>query len=208
MRIGEFGAARRELDGDKDDFGFYGETFVVEQRLPAILVLQLGASVSGKIDETEGFAAIWEAMRTALTIPAHARPARDGEEPDDVITGLVGVEEDDEPFRKFYKLAVDNGCELNDLMRLVMALFEAQTGRPTRPASASPVGSSTISPSLNTSPTPAAQPAMARLRSVDDLVRGVLRDGQTSETDPNANLVQMGDGQLVEYTPDRPAQTG
>ena len=71
-RLGEFAAAKRELDDEKDDFVFCGEVFEVQRPMPAVLVLQLGASVSGKIEETEGFAAMWEALRVSLTIPEFA----------------------------------------------------------------------------------------------------------------------------------------
>ena len=54
---------------------FCGEVFEVQRPLPAVLVLQLGASVSGKIEETEGFAAMWEALRVSLTIPESHRLA-------------------------------------------------------------------------------------------------------------------------------------
>jgi hypothetical protein len=186
MRIGEFGAAKRELSGEKDDFVFCGERFVVESPMPAVLALQLGAAVSGKIDETEGFAAMWEALRVSLTIPRHHRLATpaDVEQGEADENGQVEVPESDEPFKRFYKLATDNGIELDPLMRVVMALFEAQTGRPTKPAPASLGGPPTTSPSSNASSTPEAP---SHLRSVDDLIRG--------------NVIQMGDGQIVEYKP-------
>lgn len=179
MRIGEFGAAKRELSGEKDDFVFCGEVFTVERTLPAVLMLQLGASVSGKIDETEGFAAIWEALRVSLTIPEH----------DD-------VSEDDAPFRKLYGLAVDNGVDLEDMMKLVMVLFEAQTGRPTRQAPASLDGLPNTSPSLNTSSIPVAP--SSHLRSVEDMLHNPATYG---------NVIQMGDGQMVEVDYDKKPQT-
>jgi hypothetical protein len=178
MRLGEFGAAQRELGGEKDDFVFCGEAFVVEQRMPAVLMLQLGAATTGKVDESEGFAAIWRALEISLTKPA---------EPDG--------EPDRSQFRKFYDLAVEQGVDLNDMMRLVMALFEAQSGRPTQPVSASSPGRSPTSPSSSASST---QVAPLRLRSVDDLVRG---DSKTIEVAADPNMIQMGDGELVQLIP-------
>lgn len=177
-RLGEFAAAQRELSGEKDDFVFCGETFTVEQSIPAVLMLQLGAATTGKVEETEGFAAIWEALRCSLTVPKRTDP--DG----------VDVEADPAPFNRLYKLAVDNGVELEALMRLVFALFEAQSGRPTQQVSGSLPGPASTSPSSSTSLTPAAP---SHLRSVDDLIRG--------------NVIQMGDGQLVEVDYDTPPPT-
>jgi hypothetical protein len=157
--------------------------------LPAVLMLQLGASVSGKIDETEGFAAIWEALRVSLTVPEYRRLAATDEYDDADENRNILVPEDDSPFRKLYGLAVDNGVELEDMMKLVMGLFEAQTGRPTKSAPASSGGPPTISPSSNTS---------SHLRSVDSLIRG---EGETLQVDTDPNTVQLGDGQLVQLVP-------
>lgn len=169
--LGEFGAAARELVGEKDEFGFFGETFTVVGSIPSVLMLQLGASATGKIDETDGLAAMWEALRCSLTTPKTT--AEDGSE----------VEADPVQFNKFYKLAVENSCELDGIMRLVFALFEAQGGRPTQPVSASSPGQPPTSLSSSTSSTPAGSafqpgppvriehPALSHLRSVDELVR-------------------------------------
>src|SRR5215212_5385699 len=169
MRIGEFGAAKRELAGERDDFVFCGEVFVIHQQMPAVLMLQLGASATGKIDETEGFAAIWEAMRISLTIPAHTNDL--GEE----------VAENPDQFNRWYKLAVSTGQELEPLMRLVMALFEAQSGRPTEQALASSPGQSRTSPSSSVSSTQVApsHPALARLRPVGNLSEAASADSAT-----------------------------
>jgi hypothetical protein len=204
MRIGDFGAAKRELSGEKDDFVFCGELFVVERAMPAVLMLQLGASVSGKIDETEGFAAIWEALRVSLTVPEYRRLAATDEYDDADENRNILVPEDDTPFRKLYGLAVDNGVELEDMMKLVMGLFEAQTGRPTKSAPASSGGPPTISASSKTLLTPSVS---SHLRSVDSLIRG---ESETIQVDTDSNVIQMGDGQLVpiEYGPPSTGQTG
>jgi hypothetical protein len=69
--LGTFGAAVREFDpdGERDTFDFFGTTFVVEGVIPPMLMLQLGAAMTGKIGDIEGNAAMWEALRTALTKP-------------------------------------------------------------------------------------------------------------------------------------------
>ena len=190
MRIGEFGAAKRELAGERDDFVFCGEVFVIHQQMPAVLMLQLGASATGKIDETEGFAAIWEAMRISLTVPSFKRQPPANEVPGD--DGLVEVPENSEQFNRWYKLAVSTGQELEPLMRLVMALFEAQSGRPTGQALDSSAGPSTTSPSSSVSSTRAAPSALAHLRPVGDMNGASL---------PDPAMVRMVDGSLASYTP-------
>lgn len=200
MHIGDFAAfegAQRELEREKDDFTFAGETFVVQCPMPAVLMLQLGASVSGKVDETEGFAALWEALRVSLTIPEVRRDydaTVDGPDVDVDEHGTVLVSEaDDEPFRKLYKLAVDRGVKLEPMMKLVMALFEAQTGTPTRRASVSSDGRPNTSPSSSTSST---HPGLSHLRPVSEVVTGGAPFVQPSQ-------IPMADGQMaeVEYSP-------
>lgn len=135
--LGSFGAAVREMGGstEKDTFEFYGETFKVVGEIPPILMVQLGAAATGKIDEQEGLAALWEALRSSLDDEADATR-----------------------FQAFYKLAVNKRCDLEELMKVVMALFEAQAGRPTGGPSGSSPGSSAISPSssVSSSATPAS----------------------------------------------------
>lgn len=184
MRLGEFGAAQRELSGERDDFVFCGEVFVVEQPIPAVLMLHLGAAMgAGSVEEIHGMGVLFDALRLSLTKPP--RTDTDGSE----------VPADDEPFQRLYRLAVDQAVELEPLMRLVMALFEAQSGRPTRQPSVSSAGPVTTSPSSSVSAIPAAP---SHLRSVDSLIRG---DSNTIEVDVDPGLVRMGDGTLVQFTP-------
>ena len=131
--LGSFGAAVREADprAEKDTFEFCGEQFEVKGEIPPMLMLQLGAAASEKIEQTEGMAALWEAMRCSLT-----------------------SESDGSEFQRFYKLAVTNYVGLEDLIALAMALFEAQAGRPTVQQPASLGGPLPTSPSSSTSPSP------------------------------------------------------
>jgi hypothetical protein len=183
VRLGEFGAAQKELSGETDDFVFFGETFEVVGQIPAVLMLQLSAAMTGKIDEDEGYAAMWEALRCSLTKPEHVDDQ--GEK----------VPEDGSQFTRLYKLGVEKNCDVESLMRLVFALFEAQGGRPTQQASGSSPGPVTTSPSSNDSSTPEAP--LSHLRSVDSLIRG---DSSTVVL-PSANVIEMADGQLVEFVP-------
>jgi len=90
-----------------------------------MLVFQLGATMTGKVDETEGMAALWEAYRVSLGAEA---------------------------FSRFYRLAVEKKADEQSLMELVMSIFEATGGeRPTVQVPVSPVGLSPTSPSSSTS---------------------------------------------------------
>ena len=164
-RLGEFGAAQKEYTGERDQFGFFGEEFTVTGSIPPMLMLQLAASATGKIEEAEGMAAMWEALRTSLTAPEVVRPAHDDETPDE--NGNITVPENGDQFNRLYRIAVEKKCEIEPLMRLVFALFEAQGGRPTQPVSASSPGLSPTSPSSSDS---ATHPALRHLTPVDSLV--------------------------------------
>ncbi len=161
--LGSFGAAVRELDptGERDTFDFFGEKFEVTASIPPMLMLQLGAATTGKIDDQEGLGAMWEAMRTSLT-----RPAADGKPADD------------EQFVRFYRLAVANRADLPSLMALALALFEVQSGRPTEEPPGSSPGSSTTSPTPNTSSTPSpdsprpSHPALEGMTPVSSVLTG------------------------------------
>ncbi len=145
--LGSFGAAVKELDptAERDSFEFFGERFEVVGVIPPMLMLQLGAAATGKIDDQEGLAALWEAMRLSLD-----------------------ADEDSKEFDRLYKLAVKNRCDLEDLMKLAMALFEAQAGRPTGEPRGSSAGPSTTSPSSSASSS--VHPAFAHLKPVNELV--------------------------------------
>lgn len=152
--LGEFGAALRELDdsAERDTFSFFGEEFTVSGEIPPMLMLQLGASATGKIEETEGLAAMWEALRCSLTVPARGDEAEDGKE-----------------FGRFYRTAVAKNADLETIMQLTFKLFEAQAGRPTRTASDSSGGPSSTSPSSKSS---SSHPALAHLRPVSEALAG------------------------------------
>lgn len=160
--LGEFGAAVRELGVDtreRDTFVFFGEEFTVHGEIPSVLMLQLGASATGKIEETEGLAAMWEALRCSMTKPANGAIGEDGEPKAD----------DPAEFSRFYKRAVAKYADLQEIMQLTFKLFEAQSGRPTKGASASSPGQSSTSPSSSPSST---HPALAHLRPVSEVLAG------------------------------------
>ncbi|WDZ87184.1 hypothetical protein [Micromonospora cathayae] len=161
--IGTFAAARREVNpvAEKDTFDFCGEAFTVEDTIPSMLMIQLGASATGKIEEQEGLGAMWEAMRVSLTVPARTELV-DGQE--------ATVPEDGSQFDRFYRLAVAHRVDLEDLMAVAMALFQAQAGRPTEQRPTSPDGSLSTSTSSNTSPSP--HPALQGLTPVAQVLAG------------------------------------
>lgn len=162
--LGSFGAAVKELDpgADRDTFDFFGETFTVHGVIPPMLMLQLGAAATGKIDDQEGLAALWESMRCSLTAPEHEEPDGEG--------GTKTVAADGAQFDKLYKIAVNRNCSLDDLMKLALALFEVQAGRPTVEPRGSSAGLSTTSPSTSTSSS--THPAFAHLKPVNELLAG------------------------------------
>jgi hypothetical protein len=126
-KLGDFGAAIQELDpnAEKDTFTFFGEEFEVVADLPPMLVFQLAAGMTGKVDENEAMGAMW----TALSISLGDR------------------------FNEFYRLTVTKGADIPSLMELVMTIFQASGGeRPTVQVSDSPPGQSATSPSSNTLP--------------------------------------------------------
>lgn len=157
--LGEFGAALAELDPDaeRDDFTFFGEVFAVVGVMPSMLQVQLGAAATGKIDDAEGLAAMWEALRCSLTTPA--RTGDDGKQ----------VAEDESAFNRFYKLAVAKRADLDSLMTLTFKLFEVQNGRPTAAQLASSDGPRTTSPSSRSSH---SDPALRNLRPVSEVLAG------------------------------------
>ena len=159
--LGDFGAALRELDPkrEKDTFTYFGETFVVEGDIPGVVMLQLGAAVSGKIAEAEGMAAMWEALRFTLDPPATLAKAVDDAVGNPGPTG----------FARFYKLAADKRDSMDGLMHLVFKLFEVQGGRPTEQAPTSSAGLPGTSPSSKPS---SSHPGLAHLRPVSEVLAG------------------------------------
>lgn len=150
--LGSFGAAVREFnpDGERDTFDLFDQTFTVEAVIPPMLMLQLGAAMTGKIGDIEGNAAMWEAFRAALTRP--------------------GDEEDPDQFERFYRVAVDRKCSTDELIKLVFTLIGAQAGKATEQPPTSPDGSPPTSKSSNSSASPS--PASPVLRPVDEVLAG------------------------------------
>lgn len=144
MHLGDFGAALKELDPgqEKDSFSFFGEKFEIVGVLPPMLMLQIGAFMTGKVDESEGMGAMWEAMTVSL------------DQPD--LDEWTGQGPDDRPapvkqFNRFYRLAVNRKADERSLMELVMSIFQASGGeRPTVQVPVSPAGLSPTSPSSST----------------------------------------------------------
>lgn len=127
MHLGDFGVALRELDPnqEKDTFAFFGEKFEIVDELPPMLIFQIAASMTGKVEETEGLAAMWEAL---------------------------GVSLGEDEFNRFYRLAITKRADLQSLMELVMSLFQAAGGeRPTVQVPDLPSGQSPTSQSSSTS---------------------------------------------------------
>jgi hypothetical protein len=157
--LGSFGATVREFDpdGERDTFEFFGETFVVEGVIPAMLDIQLGAAIAGKIDKIDANAAFYAVLRCALT-----KPERE-------VDGKT-VPEDESQFDRFYLLAVNKRCDLDELIHLAFSLIGAQGGKATEPQPTSAPGSPHTSTSSNSSASDS--PASQRLRPVDEVLAG------------------------------------
>lgn len=154
--LGSFGAAIRELDPDaeRDTFTFFDRKFTVHGVIPPIIYLQLGAAMVGKISRLEANAAIWQALRLAMT-----KPAGDGDERDD-----------DSEFDVFYQLAVRRRCSTDELLSLALTLVGAQGDLPTEQPDTSPGGRLPTSESSNSSSSDT--PDSPRLRPVDEVLAG------------------------------------
>lgn len=139
--LGEFNAALRELDpvAENDKFSFFGETFEVVAEFPPMLSLQIGALMTGKLEDVEGAGATWAALEASL-----------GEE----------------GFGRFYRLAIAKRASLETLMEVVMAIFQRETGRPTVQVPDSPSGQS--STSLSSSTSASTPPASGVVEMNDD----------------------------------------
>jgi hypothetical protein len=137
--LGEFGAAMRELDpaAPKDTFTFFGEPYEIVGPIPAILMLQLGAAATGKLREQDLLAAVWDALLVSLD--------EEDREP------VEGVPAPVKQFDRLRQAAMDNRADLETLMKLTMALFQATDGRPTEAVPGSGPGPQSVSPSSNTS---------------------------------------------------------
>lgn len=125
--LGDFGSAVKELDPDaeKDTFSFFGEKFEVVEALPPFLLIEIGAFMDGKIEESAAAGAMWTAWKVSL-----------------------GEEE----FARFQKIAIDKRADVQSLMELVMNIFQATGGeRPTVQVPDSPAGVTPTSPSSSTS---------------------------------------------------------
>jgi hypothetical protein len=152
--LGDFGAALKELDRsvERDTFGFFGETFSIVGEIPPMLMFQLAASMTGKVDEAEGLAAMWEALRTSLDEPE--------------LEPWIGEGDDPRPapvrqFDKLHRLATEKRADLHSLMALVMRLFQESGGRPTVQPANSSAGLSSTSPS--SSPSSSTPPASGQV---------------------------------------------
>jgi hypothetical protein len=130
--LGTFGAAKREYEtpAEPDTFEFCGETYTVRGVIPTMLDLELAAGYAGKIGSVATNAAMFEALRIALT----------------------GPDEDDlAQWHQFRRAAIDNNVDDDEIARLTLTLCGWQIGVPTGQPSTSSDGQLPTSPSSNTS---------------------------------------------------------
>jgi hypothetical protein len=160
-KLGSFSAAVREFDPDaeRDTFDMFGQEFTVEGVIPPMLMVHLGAWMAGKAGYMEGNAAMWQALRSALSKPERQGP------------GGETIPADEVQFRRFYQLAVSKKLDDDSLVNLVWALVGAQTGKADEQPPTSPPGPPSTSTSSNSSASDT--PDSPRLVSVEDRIAGL-----------------------------------
>lgn len=158
--LGSFGAAVREFDpaAEKDTFDLFGETFTVHDTVPPMLMLQLGAAMTGKIGRFQSNGAVWQIFESALSIPEHQEDGKT-------------VPADNSQFAKFHELAVRKRCDNDTLIDLVWSIIAAQAGKAEEQQPTSPPGSGTGSTSSSSSAS--GSPDSPRLRPVDEVLGGL-----------------------------------
>lgn len=140
--LGSFSAELQAYTADAEPttFDFYGQTFTVFGRVPAITELTLTATLAGKVSNFDGDVALYEALRYALTRPEQVR---DGQR----------VAADTSQWRDFARLAAERQAPDELLTEIVFRLLGWQIGRPTGQRSDSASGSL---PTSTSSPTTAS----------------------------------------------------
>lgn len=159
MHLGSFGAAMRELDpqAEKDTFDYFGATFTVHANIPPVTMWDLAAAVTGNVGDIEGMAAAREAMRYALTKPER----KDGDET---------IPADDAEFERWHALAASKRDSNAGLIKLALALFEVQSGRPTVQRSDSSDGP--LPTSTNSNAPASTHPDLQGFRPVGEVLAG------------------------------------
>lgn len=116
--LGEFGVAAAETNQEPDTFSFCGETFTVATKVGIIPLGRFAQAAASGLDtaEMDGLAALI-----------------------DVVAGVV-VDDDRD---RFLSVASKNRASADDLLPIVQAVMEAQSGRPTERPSDSSDGSPT-----------------------------------------------------------------
>lgn len=158
--LGSFGAAMREAEPEAVEpvtFEFFGEQFEAAGEIPAILALQVGAAQAGKVGGPDLTATVWQVLRRALSKPG---PAEDGS------PGPADYAE----FNRFYLLALERNCSIDELFRLSWALMGFQAGKADEPQDTSPPLSPPTGQGSSESASPS--PDSPRLVSVDEVLGG------------------------------------
>jgi hypothetical protein len=129
--LGSFAAAKREYEApaEPDTFEFCGETFTVRGTIPSMLHLTVAAAWAGKISAFEGDAALYEALKYALTVPERT-------------DGGKTIPADTSEWDRFYRLSVDRDAEGEWLTAIVFNIMAAEDARPTERLSTSSTGQS------------------------------------------------------------------
>lgn len=181
--IGSFG---RELavDEDPDLFEWHGIMFEVPARVSVLPLMRFAF----ELRQSEAVTARSErAARMARSPEAAAEAARAKSEAEmaamaamhSFMKAAIGHDQWD----RFAALADEYGDGIDDVMRVVSAIYEAITGRPTRrsadsSAGPSPSGSGSPGDSVSTEPTPGPTPDVVALRPDRAAINGLLVPAQ------------------------------
>lgn len=151
-KLGSFGAAMREYapDAERDTFDFFGETFTVEGVIPSLVLMKICAGMAGELNGVEQDAAVYEALRHALT------------------TG--GDKPDRTQWERFSTLAAERKCASDNLVSLALSIMGAQSGKDTAPLPTSAPGSPDTSTPSNSSASDS--PGSDRMVPIDELLDG------------------------------------
>jgi len=162
-RIGEFGRARQDLAGEPDSFTFYGEEFEVPAGISAVVLMDFVAETQEAQDGREDAATRQERAQARLAKSRMSgseseRVAAEAQLADadvDMVAAsnklmrsmrayVRGCLPDEAAWQRFNTVCRANAVDVDELMEVAAAIFSAVAARPTRTASDSSGGPSSI----------------------------------------------------------------
>lgn len=157
-QLGEFGRARADVVGEPDTFRFHGEAFEVPAGISAVVLMDFVAATKDAEALREDSSARLERARTRIERARSdaertvAQAAMDGADRDlisssnDLLAGMHayvrGCLPDEASWQRFNGVCRRDAVEIDELMDVCAAIFQAVAGRPTRRPSDSSDGPS------------------------------------------------------------------